>query len=530
MNIKKFFVVMSAVALSLNASAQSWEEGAKMYNYQRYSTAKNMLAPMAEKDPMANYYLGLAELELGNVDAAKALFSKYPENNANISGLIRVAFLKGDAAGAMQMAKNLADKTKRKQWEPLKYAADAVTYGVAKGKGGDIQQAINWYKDALAVNDNAELLVAMGDANLLVSTNSGVAVTSYEKAVEKDPKNSLAHSRMGKTWYEAKNYKLALESYEKAKQSDPSNPLPYCALADAYSYVGNYDSSKQNLEKCLELSDKSVDDVIKYAGVLFLNKEYAPAAQKVEELLRQGNSKAGLYGILGASQYELGDSANKYGLENYRKYITNQDPSKVTSGDYRTLAKMLLKNDMGTEANTYLEKAIAKDASTNKADAYRQNAEAMREAREWVLAASWYKKLADEYPEDAKAIDYFYWGVCNYYGHEYAGARMAFEQMETKFPDQPSATYWRGRTEAAIDSNAKEGLAVPHYTKWLQLNTEKKTPDLKQAYQYMIIYYYNTEDKANMSKYMEEMRKIDPKDGLLKQVEEATKSSAKKAK
>jgi tetratricopeptide (TPR) repeat protein len=529
MNIKKIIVIAAAVTFSLNVSAQSTAEGIKMYNYERYESAKRILTPLAATDPIANYYLGLAELNLGNIEGAKAIFSKYPDNNANISGMARVSFMSGNEAGGMQLVTNLAGKTKRKEWEPLKYAADALTYAVNNKKANNIQQAIDWYNQALAVTSNAELLIASGDAYLLLPTGGGPAATAFEKAVEKDPKNSLAFSRIGKIFYEAKNYKYALENYEKAKEADPSNPLPYCDLADAYSYVGNYDLSLKNLEKCLEYSDKTSNDIIKYAGTLFLNKDYKNASQKAQDLIQQGVAKPGLYGIVGASQYELKDSVNKYGLENYKKYITTQDAAKITPADYRSFAKILLRNGQAAEANTYLEKAISLDAAGSKSDAYRQTAEALREAREWKLAGDWYKKLTVEFPTEAKAIDYFYYGVCYYYAHDFDGARPAFEQMETKFPDQPSATYWRGRTEAAIDSNAKTGGAVQHYIKWLGTSTEKKAGDLKQAYQYLIIYYYNTEDRESMKKYLEELRKIDPADGLLKQMDDILKKPAKPA-
>ena len=50
-------------------------------------------------------------------------------------------------------------------------------------------------------------------------------------------KNSLGYSRIGKLWYDAKNYPDALSNWQKAKDADPQNPLPYRDLATAYFYV-----------------------------------------------------------------------------------------------------------------------------------------------------------------------------------------------------------------------------------------------------------------------------------------------------
>lgn len=144
MNMKSI-VIMAAMALSLNASAQSLEEGVKMYKYERYQTAKQQLTPLAANDAMASYYLGLAELETGNVDKAASIFSKYPESYANISGMARVSFAKGKTEEGNQIAQGLAAKAKKKDWEQYKYAADAVNYS----KGGNVQNAIEWYTKAL---------------------------------------------------------------------------------------------------------------------------------------------------------------------------------------------------------------------------------------------------------------------------------------------------------------------------------------------------------------------------------------------
>ena len=111
----------------------------------------------------------------------------------------------------MKAASELAGKAKKKEWEQLKYAADAVTYT----SGGDAQQAVNWYKAALANYDNLDVRISLADAYLkLASGGGGEAMSNYEKVVEKDPKNSLAFSRIGKLWYDAKYYKLALENWE----------------------------------------------------------------------------------------------------------------------------------------------------------------------------------------------------------------------------------------------------------------------------------------------------------------------------
>ncbi len=527
MKMKQSIVIMAAaVTLAVNVKAQTLEEGMKMYNYERYQTAKKILEPLAGTNPLANYYWGLSELQIGNKDKAREIFMKHPNSYANMAGLARVLFVEGKIADATKAASDLAAKAKKKEWEQLKYAAEAITYT----EGGDPNQAIGWFKTALTNYDNNDTRIALGDAFQKTSGGGGDAMTSYEKVVEKDPKNSLAFSRIGKLWYDAKNYNLALENWNKAKDADPSNPLPYRDLADAYSYTGKYEQSKQNIEKYLELSDKTDDDIEKYMDILFLSKNYKDAAAKAEEMLGKGIVKTRYYGILAFSQYELKDSVNA--LKNAQTYFSKQAPEKIFPKDYRMYAKILLQNSKVEEANNYFNKAVESDTTKNKSEAYRENAEALRTAKEWMLASKWYNRIIAEYPDNAKAIDYYYAAYTAYYGKDYDAAARGFEKMETKFPDQPSATYWRGRVAMAVDNEAKDGLAIPHFEKWLgiqQQGYERKKADLMYAYQYMALYYYNKGDKANTEVYLKKIEELEPDNGLIKQIRGAISKPAGKS-
>lgn len=524
----KQLILIAATVLSVGAQAQTVNDGIKMYQYERYESAKKALAPLMNNDPKANYYYGLCILQLGNADAAKSIFSKFPENYANISGIARVAFVQKNVTEGTTIATALAAKAKKREWEQLKYAADAITYT----SGGDVNLAIEWYTKALAFHDSADIRIALGDAYQKLQSGGGKAMDNYESVVAKEPSNSLAYSRVGKLWYGSKNYKLALENWDKAQKADPENPLPYGDLADAYSYTGKYELAKQNLEKYLQLSDQTTDDIMRYAEILYLCKDYSGAAAKAQELISKGVSKASLFGLLAFSQMELKQFSDA--LKNVRIFIGNHGDKKIYPDDYRNIARIMLGNNLPDSANYYFNAALSADESPNKADAYRQNADALRGAKEYSIAAQWYKKLSAEFPDQMRATDYFYWGYCLYYGsRDFGAAGTVFEQMETKFPDQPSAPYWRGRAAAAIDSEAKAGTAVPHYEKWLSIKSEgyeRKPGDLKQAYEYLIIYNYNKGDKEATKKYMDALEAVDPNDALLKQLKDAgSKPAAKPA-
>jgi hypothetical protein len=528
-------IMMAAVLLSITAVAQSLEEGMKMYNYKKYQSAKAILEPLAAGNAMANYYLGLSYLELGDVAAANAAFSKYPEDQANMSGMARVAFANKNAASGMQLAKNLAAKAKKKDWQPQKYAADAVTYS----EGGDYNQAIAWYKDALAKNpDEISVRIGLGDAYRKVPGGGGEAMTSYESVTEKNANNSLAYSRIGDLWYEARNYQSALDNYAKAKDADNTNPLPYKALADAYSRSGKYKLSLENIQKYIELSDKTMDDQIAYVRTLYLAQSYCDAAKKAQEMLNGGQVKGAMiiemYGVLGFSQADCGDSVEA--LKNLRTYFQMQTPAQITPGAYIQFGKLFLKLDMIDSAAYYYTKGIAGDTTRNKTDIYRDIAEAFKAKKEYCKSAEWYDNLIKANPE-TQPQDYAYRAIWYYYCKEFGKSLSAatefankYGQGNEKYPAQPSSYYWQGRAAAAIDSEASTGNAVPYFTKWLEVvgpNYDKKN-DLKMAYQYMMYYYYNKKDKENLKVYMDKVRSIDPKDRGLLDIEEAEKAPAKK--
>ena len=217
MNMKRMIVVIAAMLFSLGMKAQSLDDGIKMYHYERYQTARGILEPLAASNAQANYYVGLAQIGQGELEAAKATFNKYTTDPANISGLARVAFEQKKVAEGNKIAENVAGLAKKKDWEPLRYAADAITYT----EGGNYQQAITWYKKALTIEPNNEwLLLGLGDAQRARArvnhSGSGDAMSNYEKIVGFNPKNSLVYSRIGSLWYAATTYKLAQENFDKA--------------------------------------------------------------------------------------------------------------------------------------------------------------------------------------------------------------------------------------------------------------------------------------------------------------------------
>ncbi len=518
---KSVLALSIAACLSFGAAAQSLDEGIKMVKYERYSSAEKILQPLAASNPTANYYLGISQLEQGNKAAAQATFSKFPTDAANMAGMARLAYMNGNAAEGKRLTDAVTATAKKKDWQPLVWAAEAINYG-----GGNAQDAIGLYEEALKRGgDNVDVRIGLGDAYQRLQTGGGKAMDNYENAVRKDAKNSLGYSRIGALWYAARQYNDALTNYAKAKEADPSNPLPYNDLANAYFYVGKYDLAKQNIEEYLKLSDQSCDDKIRYANILFLGKDYQPAIAKMQEVISSCGEKPYMYRVLGYSQYETKDYTAA--LQNMRTFFAKQtDAAKILPSDYMYLGRIYSAQKLADSADFYYARALSADTSSNKKKTYAEIAESykgMSTPAGYAKASQYYKLALDAAGDKPAAIDYFNWGVYSYYGKNYGNAATAFEQMESKFPDQPSASYWRARVAAAVDSEGKTCAAAPLYNKWLAIpETEaykRKPADLNYAYQYLAICAYNKNDKAAMKENIDRIKSIDPANALAKQLE-----------
>lgn len=506
----------ACVALSLGANAQTKEEGIQMYKYDRFESAKKILEPLAATDAIANYYLGLAEIGLEKNNEAKAIFQKYPEDNANNAGLARIYFAEKKPQEAMAILQKVSAKAKKKDYSPLKLAADAITYS----EGGDPNVAIDWYKKALDVEQNPELRIGLGDVYRKVQGGGGNAMNNYEYAEMNESTKSLANQKMGNLWYAAKNYDSALAKYARASELDSKNPLPYKSLADAYYRIKKYKISKENIEKYLELSDKTADDQMQYANTLYLAKEYQPAVTKMQELIAKGIEKPYMYRVIGFSQYELKDY--KGATQNMDKLFAKQDPAKIIPQDYMYYGKLLLKDSTkASQADTYFEKGIAADTSADKTSLYRELAESLKDGEKYLAAAKWYSKIVDSNSPTTETLDYWWSGACHFYAKDYANAELKFKAMAAKYPTEPSAIFMLARTTFyAKDKTYTNGAASEYYKQYLAMVNDDitKKSDLIKAYTYLSTVSYNLKNKADANMYVNKLVALDANDETAKQL------------
>lgn len=520
--MKKYFIALVFIMSVGLAKAQTIEEAIQFIKYERFESAKKILQPLSATNAIANYYLGLAELgnDNLNVNAAKAIFQKYPDDAANMAGIARVMFIENKAPEAMSMLTKVVGKAKKKDYTPYKYAADAITYT----EGGDPNMAVEWYKKALESEKAGDLYLALGDVYRKIQGGGGNAMTNYEYAEAIPNSKAMANYKMGSLWYAAKNYDSALIKYAKASELDPKNPLPYNDLANAYNKISKYAKAKENIELYLPLSDNTIDDQIRYANVLYLSKNYSDAISKMKDLIGKGAEKPYMYRVIGYSQYETKDYINA--KINMDHFFAKQDPKKIIPLDYFYYGKIMLRDSVTRPmANDQFLKGIAVDTTTDKAPTIRSIAESYYEAEDYATSAKWYKQLAESNYATKEDRDFWWAGYMSYYSNDLVTAEQMFLKYNQMNATEPLGILWLGKTnEKAKDKDFKTGSASALYNQWLGMVSESdaaKKKDFTKVYTYLAMVAYNANKKDDVKKYADKLLVFNPEDNTAKQLLEA---------
>lgn len=491
------------------ANAQSLDDAIQMYKYERYQSAKNILQNLSASNPLANYYLGLCELNDENIGTARNIFEKYPDDAANMAGIARVLFTEKKVPEANAMLNKVVAKAKKKDMAPYKYAADAITYT----DGGDPNMAVEWYKKAMEIEKTGELYLGLGDVYRKIQGGGGSAMNNYEYAETYPNTKAMATLKMGNLWYAARNYDSALALYARTSSLDPKNPLPFNELANAYNKIAKYNKAKENIEKYLPLSDNTIDDQIRYANVLYLSKNYNEAIAKMNELINKGAEKPYMYRVIGFSQYEL--KQYKEAEISMNKFFSKQVLNKIIPLDYYYIGKILLKDSTKrAQAFEQFEKGLQLDTVADKSSTIRTIAEAYFEAEDYAGSAVWYKKLAESNYPGKEDRDYWWAGYMSFYAADYINSEKMFIEYNKINPTEPLGVLWMARlNEKAKDKDYKNGIASEYYTKWLgmiDVNDAQKKKDLLKAYTYLAMVAYNNNKKEETSKYTDLILGLDP--------------------
>jgi hypothetical protein len=276
-----------------------------------------------------------------------------------------------------------------------------------------------------------------------------------------------------------------------------------------------------------------VENEYNLAAIAFYRKDYDAAINKAKGVLPQTNetNKGKFVRLLTDAYLQKGDTTT--GRQVIEEYVKTVGDSKLEANDYKLLSAIYQQHvtDSAQEAvndslaGLYMEKYALADTAKD-AEKYRTVAENFKSMHDFKRSAEWYGRLVNDFTDEqntGKVQDMFFKGTMEIYARQYDAADSTWGAFAAKYPNNEAlGIYWRGRANMAKDPEAKDGAAVPYFQKFFEIKGDEKMKpaQLMFPYQYMMIYYYNKDDQANMKIWMDKVTAIDPSNATVKAIQE----------
>jgi tetratricopeptide (TPR) repeat protein len=530
MKMKMFLSLVFVSCITASSTfAQSVDNAKKMFQYERYQSAKSELEKIVAATATnadAQYWLILSNLMLGDRANARKI-ANAALTATNNSPLVNVA------AGHI----DLFDEKKpeaRSKFETAISTADKKTLpsillaiGRANGMVGISQSepdyGIEKVKQALVKDpNNGELLIALGDCYRR-KLDASSAVTTYMNVASTSPQSAMASFRLGQIYKAQDNCKILTAKFTEATVKDPNYMAAWRELYDAHANDESacYDiaAARTYLDKYIATSDPGASsDKIKMT-FCYYSKDYACA-------LTEANNIATKYGEPVATEmlswkgyiYEKqADTLNSFNA--FEQYIANQkDPAAIDYRLYRKIGDLALRMP-GKEAVaiSYYDKFLAKSTDKKTTEfVYTKLSNYYESIKDYKNASIWYKKLL-EVKETPTAGDFYKAGIALYNSSDYTNAVTVFTNYADKYPSDYRGNFYAARSSALIDTTMALGLAAPFYEKYLpiaQLDSTKTKNGMVEACKYLFIYNLNIKkDKAAARVNLDKLKTIDPTNG-----------------
>jgi tetratricopeptide (TPR) repeat protein len=503
--------------------AQSIDEATKFLYYDRLNSAEASIKQVIQKDPNNTapyYWLFQTKLQLGDTAAAKQVLNdvyKLQQANDKLSidpmfeaARIHMYIINGNKTEAQTKSDELVKDTKGKNTELLKALAKAQID--AKQGEGNYDYALELLdKAAKREKKDPEIFKLMGDA-WRRKGDGGKAVSFYQQAITTDPSYARANYDIGRIYLTQNNQSIYVKHFTDAIKQDPAFAPAYYELYYHY-YFRDVNEAKNYLDQYIANSDKTVDNDYMLVDLLYVSRKNQEAVDMANKLLQQqGNSaKPRLYKLIAYSYAAMNDSAKA--LQHINTYFEKEKPQNYVAKDYALKADLIDNNKKDTaayqEAITLWEKAIVLDTlPVNKIEYMKQVANMYKQQGDRSQEAYWLGKVF-ETKKDPSNLDLYYWGLAHYAAAAYKQADSVFGIYSEKYPDHLHGYLWRAKANAILDSTMENGLALPYYSKVIEMaandvNTNRSI--LMQAYGYIGAYEANV--KKDFPVALENFEKI----------------------
>jgi tetratricopeptide (TPR) repeat protein len=152
----------------------------------------------------------------------------------------------------------------------------------------------------------------------------------YTKAIELDPKDSMAYYSRGSAYHRFGNYKQAVQDYTKVIEMNPKDTSAYYRRGIAYAGLGNRKEAIQDYDKVIELDPKHAAVGYVWRGIVYYDlgnyKQAIRDYNKAIELARDKEIGAKAYNNRGIAYEKKGNY--KQAIGDYNKAI-ELDPKLI---------------------------------------------------------------------------------------------------------------------------------------------------------------------------------------------------------
>jgi tetratricopeptide (TPR) repeat protein len=516
--------LIAAAALLCNiAYAQSVDEGKKLFNHERYISAKDALekAVAAKPDDVeAVYWLGQALIDLKDTVGAKAVFQKALQTKGSdpllLVGMGQIELMEKKTNEARQRFETAISLTKAKDINIL----NAVGYANVTAAEGDPKYAIEKLTLATQIKKFKEpsVYINMGDAQRKLM-DGGAAVTAYQNAFAIDPTMAAAKYKIGKIYVTQgpDQAKIFLENFNDAVTIDPTYAPAYYDMY-SYWYSRDVNKAKDYFAKYKANTDFTPSVEAEEISLIYASGDFKGAIAKANEKIQKDGDKADakLYRTEAYAYDKLGDSVNA--LKSMELFFAKADPEVIFPDNYVKMAEISAKfPNKVAQADEYFNKVIAMDTTTANRVNYANAASTMyKKLNNRLKSAEWLTKILTYKPNYGKT-ELFYAGFEHFYGDNYVTADSIATLYKTKFPDDVNGYYLAFRSKwsadtAALSSGVPSAAPVEDAKKFIELaDPTKQKQSLLVVYGFMAGYHANNlKDYPSAVTYLDKILELAP--------------------
>lgn len=523
--------------------AQSIEDGKKFMYYERFKSAKEVFEKLVAANPKnedAAYWLGQAYIGLEDVAKAKQTYQAALQANATspilLAGMGHVELLENKAADARNHFDMAINTSKSKDNDVLHAVGRANAYT----KAGDANYGIGHLQKITTTKKfkDPSVFVTIGDAYRKL-VDGGNAVLAFKNALTLDPKYAAAKHKEGLIYESQKNKEFFLPAFEEAVAMDPNYGPAFYSLY-AYWYFRDVAKAEDYLNKYIAVIDSDPQNDYYRIDLKYASGQFKEAITQSDDLINKVGAdviRPRIYRLKAYSYKSLAEKAAKEKdsitavaeYANAKKsidvFLTKSKPEDIVPKDYELLGDIMA-GTPGSEskAYAYYEKAMDVDtAQENKASYLQKAVDFAKKQGDKQATAYWLEKQyhAKKNPSN---VDLYNLGRTFFdAGSEgdftyYRKADSVFAAYTAEYPDQAYGYYWRARCNWSIDTSMVNGMANPHFEKFVEVASASKDsvsfrPQIKLAYKYFIGYnIFVKKDYKVAIEFCDKILAIDPAD------------------